>query len=123
MGKLYYKYLMANHLKPPQGDKATVILNKIKGAAPHALVGALITHNPLADATGLTDPYGLAWATSIFFKPKTGVPRFSDTFDQFLQSREDAQTARALVVVMEVIKQMLRLQTGFAVFVDDYYSN
>ncbi len=51
------------------------------------------------------------------------MPHFSDTFDQFLLSREDAQTARALVVVMEVLKQMLRLQTGFAVFVDDYYAN
>ena len=50
------------------------------------------------------------------------MPRFAETIDQFLTSREDAQTARGLVVVMEILKQMLRLQTGFAVFVDDYFN-
>jgi hypothetical protein len=86
------------------------------------------------------DPVGLAWATSIFFKTRSGVPKFAETFHLYLRwvvsslvalivhltlvscsSREDTQTARALVVVLEILKQMLRLQTGFAVFVDDFY--
>lgn len=105
LGKLYYKYLISHHLKPPQGDLAASVLNKVK------------------DATGLLDPYGLAWATSIFFKPSDGVPKFADAFDQYLSSREDPQGARALVAVVEILKQMLRLQTSFAVFVDDFYSS
>lgn len=71
----------------------------------------------------MTDSYGLAWATAIFFKPRDGVPKFAETFDSFMSSREDAQSARALVVVIEILKQMLRLQTGFAVFVDDYFGS
>lgn len=103
IGRLYYKYLIANKLKPPQGDKATAIMNKIK------------------DASGLVDTYGLTWAVSIFFKPKTGVPKFSETLDNFLTSRDDSQTARALLVVLEIVKQTLRLYIGFSVFPDDYY--
>jgi hypothetical protein len=103
IGRLYYKYLMTNHLKPPKGDKATAIMNKIK------------------DATGLCDSYGLTWATSIFFKPKTGVPRFSDAVDAFLSER-DEQASRGVLVCLEIIKQLLRLYIGFSVFVDDWYT-
>ncbi len=103
IGRLYYKYLMTNHLKPPKGDKATAIMNKIK------------------DATGLCDSYGLTWATSIFFKPKTGVPRFSDAVDAFLSER-DEQASRGVLVCLEIIKQLLRLYIGFSVFVDDWYA-
>jgi hypothetical protein len=78
--------LIANNLKPPKGEKATAIMNKIK------------------DATGLSDAYGLTWATSIFFKPKTGVPRFSDALDVFLMSRDDTNTARGVLVCLEVSK-------------------
>ncbi len=103
IGRLYYKYLMSNHLKPPKGDKATAIMNKIK------------------DATGLSDSYGLTWATSIFFKPKTGVPRFSDALDAFLSER-DEQASRGVLVCLEIIKQLLRLYIGFSVFVDDWHA-
>jgi hypothetical protein len=96
--------LIANHLKPPKGEKASAIMNKIK------------------DATGLTDTYGLTWATSIFFKPKTGVPRFSDALDVFLMSRDDMQASRGVLVCLEVIKQLLRLYIGFSVFVDDWFA-
>ena len=103
IGRLYFKFLLANHLKPPQGEKASAILNKIK------------------DATGMSDSYGLTWATSIFFKPKAGMPKFGDALDIYLTSREDSQTARALLVCLEIIKQLLRLYIGFSVFVDDFY--
>jgi hypothetical protein len=104
IGHLYYKYLLQNNLKPPQGDKANSIMNKIK------------------EATDMKDVYALTWAVSIFFKPKTGVPKFSDSLDVYLQSREDSQTARGLVVILEILMQNLRLLVGFSIFPDDYYT-
>ena len=71
----------------------------------------------------MSDSHGLTWATSIFFKPKSGMPKFSDALDIYLTSREDSQTARAFLVCLEIIKQLLRLFVGFSVFVDDFYES
>ncbi len=79
--------------------------------------------NKIKDATGLSDGYGLTWGASVFFKPKTGVPRFSDALDVFLSSRDDVNGSRAVLVCLEIIKQLLRLYIGFSVFVDDWYTN